>query len=71
MPQNSTDQPPRYHTFLLSLWEEHSDGLPVWRFSLENPHTGERLGFKALDEMVAYLRVWVQRPASQTTPSAL
>jgi hypothetical protein len=46
-----------YHAFLLRLWraEVTSTGSPFWRASLENPHTGERLGFATLEQLFAYL----------------
>jgi hypothetical protein len=71
MPQDPTERPPRYHTFVLSLWEE-SGTVPAWRCSLENPHTGERIGFRTLDDMTTYLDEWLQKPSGQTaTPSTL
>jgi hypothetical protein len=51
--------PPRYHTFLLTLWEERNEDpdLPgVWRFRLEDPRTGQQRGFASLEGMVAFLR---------------
>jgi len=50
--------PPRYHTFLLTLWEERTEdpNLPtVWRFRLEDPRTGEQQGFASLEALVAAL----------------
>jgi hypothetical protein len=67
MPQDLTHRTPRYHTFLLSLWEE-AGSAPGWRCSLENPHTGERKGFKSLDELTAYLREWTQKPPPEQRP---
>jgi enamine deaminase RidA (YjgF/YER057c/UK114 family) len=49
---------PRYQLFLLSLWPEGEAG--EWRFSLENPHTAERAGFRSLDELAGFLRRWIQ-----------
>lgn len=35
-----------YVAYMLRLWRAGSRaGQPVWRASLENPHTGERLAF--------------------------
>ena len=51
-------KPPRYRSYLLTLWEERSDdpALPVtWRFALEDPHTGERRGFGSLEALAAAL----------------
>jgi hypothetical protein len=53
------DKPPRYRSYLLIFWEErtHDPGVPaVWRFSLKDPHTGQRRGFASLETMVAFLR---------------
>jgi hypothetical protein len=51
-----------YHSFVLTLWRE-SDGLPnappVWRYALENPHTGERIGFRSVAELTRFLNQWV------------
>ena len=50
--------PPRYHTFLLILWEERNEdpNLPgVWRFRLEDPRTGQQQGFASLEALVAAL----------------
>ena len=50
--------PPRYRAYLLRCWAEGGqprDRPPTWRFSTENPHSGERRGFAGLDALVAYL----------------
>ena len=60
MPPNPTERPVRYHTFLLSLWDE-AGRMPSWRFSLEDPHTGKRVGFRSLDELTRYLMDWTGR----------
>jgi hypothetical protein len=52
------DTPPRYRTFLLTLWEERTQNAgarDVWRYRLEDPHTGRRQGFATLGELTAYL----------------
>ena len=52
------DRPPRYRSYLLTLWEERSrdPAAPaVWRFSLEDPRTGQRHGFATLEALVAAL----------------
>lgn len=51
--------PPRYRSYLLRCWEERSHlprGPTVWRFSLQNPHTGERRGFASLEALFAALQ---------------
>ncbi len=55
-------QPIRYHLMVLGLWLEHNEGLPVWRFSLENPLTDERVGFLNLADLMAGLERWMHDP---------
>ena len=50
---------PRYRAYLLRCWSEHSPaaGAPAaWRYSLEDPHTGERRGFADLAALLGFLR---------------
>lgn len=47
---------PNYQSYMLRLWQAPNQGEKVWLASLEDPHTGERLGFASLDALVAYLR---------------
>ena len=52
------DKPPRYRSYLLSFWEERGqdpDAPVVWRFRLEDPHTGQRRGFADLKALMAAL----------------
>ena len=52
------DKPPRYRSYLLTFWEERSQdpSVPVvWRFRLEDPHTGQRRGFGGLTDLFAFL----------------
>lgn len=44
-----------YVSYLLRLWREGEE-TAGWRASLHDPHTGARLGFASLDDLVAYLR---------------
>ena len=53
---DTRNDPPRYRGYLLRFWEErsdHHDGPVVWRFSLEDPHTGTRRGFASLEALFA------------------
>ena len=50
----STEQQ-RYFAYMLRLWQVSSDGEPIWRTSLESPHTGERKGFATLETLFAFL----------------
>ena len=42
-------------SYLLRLWPVQQQDQTVWRASLENPHTGERLGFATLERLFAFL----------------
>ena len=44
-----------YMSYLLRLWRVIEGGEAAWRASLEDPHTGERLGFAGLWELLNYL----------------
>jgi hypothetical protein len=45
-----------YISYLLRLWQIKSQGSPVWRASLEEPHTGQRRGFASLEDLFDFLR---------------
>ena len=47
---------PDYLSYLLRLWLARERGRPVWRASLQSPHTGERVSFCTLDDLFAFLR---------------
>lgn len=58
MPMSAPLMPPRYRVFLLRLWEERGqppDSAATWRLSLEDAHTGERIGFASLQALNEYL----------------
>ena len=44
-----------YLAYMLRLWQVSCEGEPIWRASLESPHTGERHGFANLESLVAFL----------------
>ena len=49
----------RYRSYLLRLW--CGDALDrCWRASLEDPRTGERIGFASLELLFAYLMEQVE-----------
>jgi len=53
---DGTDQDRRrYLSYLLRLWRTERGGALVWLASLESAHTGERLGFANLAELVTFL----------------
>ena len=54
---------PSYHIFMLKCWPEHqqSNGfITSWRFSLEDPTTGQRKGFVQLDDLLLSIRKQLQ-----------
>ena len=53
------DKPPRYRSYLITMWEERSGDTEVsveWRFRMEDPHTGQRRGFANFEALVAALQ---------------
>ena len=56
-------KPPASHSYWLKCWREETapGGESIWRFSLENPHTRERLGFAGLSALTRFLREQVQK----------
>ena len=50
-----TEAPPASHAYLLRLWPASSAGTRVWRASVTNVQTGERIGFADLASLVAFL----------------
>jgi hypothetical protein len=44
-----------YFAYLLRLWREEGGEATRWRASVEDPHSGEKLGFAHLEELVAFL----------------
>jgi hypothetical protein len=44
-------RPPCYRAYLLRCWREATG----WRFSLEDPRTGDRQGFAGPDALLAHL----------------
>jgi len=52
----------KYRSYLLRLWRaETSD--PCWRATLEDPRTGERIGFACLEQLFAFLLEQAERDA--------
>ena len=63
-----TAEQPDYLAYLLRLWQVNDDGKPVWRASLESPHTVERHGFANLERLFAFLKEKTGGFASQEQP---
>ena len=55
-------EPPDYFSYLLRLWLARERGVPVWRASLQSPHSGERVSFCTLDELFAFVRRQTSAP---------
>jgi hypothetical protein len=63
------DKPPRYRSYLLTFWEERNRDAAesaVWRFSLEDPHTGKWSGFARLEALIAALQQEMGEVAMKT-----
>ena len=58
----------RYLAYMLRLWQVGDEREPVWRASLENPHTGERHGFASLEALVKFLEEHTRGLERQTQP---
>ena len=60
---------PRYCSYLLRCWQERGrlqGGATAWRFSIEDPHTGQRRGFATFEAFIAFL----QQDLFDETPNA-
>lgn len=66
-----SDQPPVYRSYLLRVWEERGEQpvLRVWRFSLEDPLTGNRHGFANLTALTDWLTLELEKPAPGSASS--
>ena len=67
-------QPLHYRSYLLRFWQERpppdsaSGGAsPIgwWRFSLEDPHNGARLGFADFDQLIGFLTDQMQSNSTE------
>lgn len=47
-------QKPGYQSYLLRLWRENGEDWS-WRLSLQDTHTGERIGFACLEDLLRFL----------------
>ena len=45
-----------YMAYLLRLWRARDGERPGWRASLENVRTGERRGFRSVEELLAFIK---------------
>ena len=63
---------PAYRSKLLRMWlEQPARRLPVWRFSLEDVGTGQRMGFADLDALLLHLlSLMEEHPGARRCPSS-
>jgi len=67
-----TEAPPASQSYLLRLWPASEAGNHVWRASLANVQTGERIGFANLASLVAFLEAQTSadvRPDERPPPT--
>ena len=69
MPVLLETRPPRYHHFVLLVWEERgADGQHVtWRFSLQDSQKEARIGFKNLNDLTAFLERWMETSSEENS----
>ncbi len=61
---------PDYKSYLLRLWQAQTAAGVAWRASLEEPHSGTRLGFSSLQRLHEFLLDQTAAEAHQTTTPA-
>ncbi|MFZ1754213.1 MAG: hypothetical protein WAU10_10730 [Caldilineaceae bacterium] len=64
---------PRYRQMILTLWQENERsqmGPARWRLTLQNPHTEERMGFQAVEELAAFLQAWMAAQPGENSRKA-
>jgi hypothetical protein len=49
----SIEDSAEYQAFLLRVWRE--DNLSGWRVQLEDPHTGQSIGFSSMKQLYKFL----------------
>ena len=56
-----------YHAYLLRFWRE--DGSKSWRATLEDPHSGEIVGFASMWQLFSFLNEKSVHQGSELPPS--
>ncbi len=54
-PSTQNKQKPQRLSFLLRLWQTEEGRGSAWRASLEDPESGERIGFASLEQLFGFL----------------
>jgi hypothetical protein len=52
---NDGERKTHYRSYLLRLWCAGPANSCYWQASLDDSHTGERIGFASLEELFAFL----------------
>jgi hypothetical protein len=60
-----------YCSFLLRLWLANDGDSGQWRASLQDPHTGMRVGFASLEQLFAHLQEHFGNSSSHKNQSDL
>ncbi len=47
---------PKYHSYLIRLWQESAGKKTAWRFVLINLAQNEQRGFASLEQLVTFLK---------------
>ena len=58
----------RYMAYLLRIWSGDESHTPVWRASLEDPHTHQIIQFSLIPELIAYLQKLTESEAQPNSP---
>ena len=68
MTTSTTNDPnaKKYRSYLVRLWRVETPGQS-WRASLEDPRTGQRIGFAGLEQLFAFLMEQVERDTEGVT----
>ncbi len=53
--RDETGSQKAYRSYLLRLWCDGREATACWQASLDDPHTGERIGFGSLEDLFAFL----------------
>lgn len=44
-----------YRAYMLRMWSVEQSGQAVWRASLEDPHTRQKIGFSNVEALIGYI----------------
>lgn len=54
----------RYHSFLLRFWTSETSEELSWRFSIENPETGDKRNFASLGDLMDFIEILTEAPSA-------